>query len=70
MLDYVKAVKLANLWSQDVNLTAQQRLLAKHLADLAGILIDPGYGCPTEHAAAEKMFHHLSKSISQERSVH
>jgi hypothetical protein len=70
LLDYVKAVKLANQWSQDVNLTSQQRMLAKHLADLAGILIDPGYGCPTEHAAAESMFRHLSNSISQEKRVH
>lgn len=75
MLDYEKVEKLAAQWSREKDLTTQQRTLATNLSDLAGILVDPGYGCPTEHEAAETMFRHLNQviacrqGVSQEKNV-
>jgi len=63
--NYVKVAQQAKLWSTDVLLSPGKRTLARSLADLAEILSDPQYGCPSEYFAAEMMYCQLCKSASR-----
>jgi hypothetical protein len=66
--NYVKVAQQAKLWSTDVLLSPGKRTLARSLADLAEILSDPQYGCPSEYFAADMMYCLLCKSASRDRS--
>ncbi len=59
MLDYVQVAQEATEWARDMSFSSGQRRVAAHLADLASILMKEGYGCPSEHAAAEIMYRNL-----------
>ena len=59
MLDYVGIAKEAAVWARDMTLSSGQRKIAEQLADLADILAIEGYGCPSEHEAAEIMYRSL-----------
>ena len=63
LLEYEKVALQAFQWSRDVALSPHRRNLAGHLADLARILADPRYGCPSEHQAAEIMYRYLHRCI-------
>ena len=62
MLRYQEVAKHAAQWAYDPRLTLPMRRVAKNLADLAGILTNPDYGCAAEHEAAEVMYKHLSQA--------
>lgn len=71
MIDYETIAKQASQWSEDGTLTSHSRNLAGHLADLARLLADRRYGCPTEHLAAETMYRCLCRKTGfKERSSH
>lgn len=59
--DYGKVAQQARSWSSLRALSPEQRALAQNLSDLANMLVDTGYGCPTEHLAAQMMFCHLCR---------
>lgn len=63
MLDYRMVADEAERWSNDPRLGENWRSVARSLAHLSRILIDPYYGCPTEHEAAEVMYRCLSKAV-------
>ena len=46
--DYASIARIAGSWAGDPALPAAKRRMAKALAELAGILTDPYYGCPSE----------------------
>ena len=60
--DYKNVARQAKGWSVDQQLSPNKRLLAQSLCDLAELLSDANFGCPTEHLAAEEMYCHLCKS--------
>lgn len=64
--DYGKVAQQARCWSSLRVLSPEQRALAQNLSDLANMLVDSGYGCPTEHLAAQMMFCHLCRRTGVE----
>lgn len=64
--DYEKVAQQARSWSSLRGLSPEQRVLAQNLSDLANMLVDSGYGCPTEHLAAQMMFCHLCRRTGAE----
>ena len=60
--NYKNVALQAKCWSVDQKLSPKKRLLAQSLCDLAELLSDANFGCPTEHLAAEEMYCHLCKS--------
>jgi hypothetical protein len=60
---YALIARQASLWSANPSLSANKRMLAKLLAELAEILADPQYGCPAEHYAADVMYCCLCKNV-------
>lgn len=60
--DYKKAAQQARLWLADETLSLPCRLVAQNLAELAELLCDARFGCPTEYLAAAVMYCHLCKA--------
>lgn len=69
MLDYTEVAQEAAGWARDTTLSGGQRRVAGQLADLAEILTIEGYGCPSEHAAAEFMYRYLRSASESEQAT-
>lgn len=67
--DYVKLAQQAKIWSMDASLPPGKRMLASHLCELAEMLSDPQYGCPSEHYAVEVMYRKLWGATCAEGSA-
>ena len=63
MLEYKTVENQASNWSRDISLSPHARKLAENLAVLANILIDPRYGCQSEHEAAAIFYCCLCRTI-------
>lgn len=68
LTDYAKVAQQARLWASDSLLSPRKQMLARSLSELAAMLADPQYGCPSEHYAAEIMYCRLCRTVSGDRS--
>lgn len=69
MLDYTEVAQEAAGWARNTPLSGGQRRVAEQLADIAEILTMGGYGCPSEHTAAEVMYRYLHSAFESEHAL-
>ena len=69
-LNYAKIYAFANSWALDPNVPAAKRNIAKALSELAKILADPNYGCPSEINALRLIGCHLCKRLGADICHH
>ena len=62
-MDYERIAQQTREWSATEMISPRQRAVAQHLGELAAILSDTRYGCPSEHFAATVMYRYLCRSM-------